>query len=117
MAYLIEISPEANRDLDLIFEHLFASYMGFGDSPSSALERAIARVRAIRDATRRLASFPSRGANGDDLVPGARHLTMDRVTYWYRIDETTRTVRVGAIFLEGRDQLRHMLLRALRGGA
>jgi hypothetical protein len=40
MPYRIEFAEASDRDLDLIFDHLFESYAGFGESTDQALDRA-----------------------------------------------------------------------------
>ena len=40
MAFRIEISAAAERDLELIFDHLFDSYCAFGESIEEALDHA-----------------------------------------------------------------------------
>src|SRR5215216_6706294 len=67
MRFAIEFSADAERDFDLIFDHLFESYLAFGESTEEALDHAAQRVMDIRKAADRLASFPLRGPAGDPL--------------------------------------------------
>ena len=62
----------------------------------------------------RIATAPHRGETHEELLPGLRHLTLDRAIYWYRVQEDTETVQVLAIFYGGQDHARQMLLRLLR---
>jgi plasmid stabilization system protein ParE len=113
MAFEIEFSAESERDFELIFDHLFESYLSFGESVEEALNRGTQRVLGIRKAADRLSSFPIRGTPRDDVLPGVRYLTIDRAIYWFDVDETAQKVKVLAIFFGGQDHVRHMLVRLL----
>ena len=113
MRFRIEFSAEAERDFGLIFDHLFESYLGFGENVEAALDHCEARISDIRQEADRLASAPFRGESHDDLLPGLRHLTIDRAIYWFDVDEAEQRVRVLAIFFGGQDHVRHMLTRLL----
>jgi len=58
MRFGIEFSADAEHDFDLIFDHLFESYVAFGEGTEEALDHAAQRVMDIRKAASRLASFP-----------------------------------------------------------
>ena len=113
MPYRIEFAEASERDLELIFDHLFESYLGFGESTVLALEHAAARIRDIRAAAERLALFPERGIARSDVLPGLRFMVMDRAIYWYDVDDEAQTVRVLGIFFGGQDHIRRMLIRLL----
>lgn len=113
MAFRIEFSDEAVHDLGLIFDHLVESYLDFGESLGEALDHAESRIHAIRAEAERLGTAPHRGSLHEDLLPGLRHLTLNRAIYWFEIDEESRRVRVLAIFFGGQDHIRHMLVRLL----
>lgn len=114
MAFTIEFSAACARDFELIFDHLFESFLAFGDSHAEALERAARRIVGIRTDANRLTEFPNRATARDDVLPGVRYLVSDPATYWFDVDENARKLRVLAIFLGGPDHVRHMLLRLLR---
>jgi plasmid stabilization system protein ParE len=114
MPFAVEFSAESERDFELIFDHLFESYIGFGESPEEALEHAAQRIMGIRRAADRLAMFPIRGTARDDVLPGVRYLAIDRAIYWFDVDEAAQKLRILAIFFGGQDHIRHMLLRLLR---
>ena len=116
MRFAIEFSADAERDFDLIFDHLFESYVAFGEATEEALDHAALRVRAIPKAADRLASFPLRGTERDDILPGLRLLAVARAIYWFHVDQTARKVRILAVFFGGQDHIRHMLVRLLGGG-
>ena len=113
MRFRIEFSAEAERDFALIFDHLFESYRSFGESLEAALDRCEDRIRDIRREADRLAEAPFRGESHGDLLPGLRHLTIDRAIYWFDVNEAEQRVRVLAIFFGGQDHVRHMLTRLL----
>lgn len=113
MRFRIEFSADAERDFDLVFDHLFESYVAFGESTEEALNHAAQRVIAIRKAADRLARFPLRGAARDDILPGIRFIAVARAIYWFEADQTARTVRILAIFFGGQDHIRHMFVRLL----
>jgi plasmid stabilization system protein ParE len=114
MKFAIEFSTESERDFELIFEHLFESYVGFGESREAAFGRAAKRIKEIRKAAERLATFPNRAAARDDVLPGLRYLVIDRAIYWFDIEEPARKIRILAIFFGGQDHIRHMLVRLLQ---
>ena len=113
MRFAIEFSADAERDFDLIFDHLFESYMAFGEGTEEALDHTAQRIMAIRKAADRLASFPLRGTARDDILPGVRFLAIARAIYWFDVDQTARKVRILAVFFGGQDHIRHMLVRLL----
>jgi toxin ParE1/3/4 len=113
MRFAIEFSADAERDFDLIFDHLFESYVAFGEGTEEALDHAARRVMDIRKAADRLASFPLRGTMRDDVLPGTRCLAVARAIYWFDVDQTARKVRILAVFFGGQDHIRHMLVRLL----
>ncbi len=113
MAYRLEFATQAERDFDLIFEHLLRNYLNFGESLESALDHAALRVLEIRAEAERIPTAPNRGERHDDLLPGLRHLSLGRAVYWFEVDEARRTVRVLAVFFGGQDHIRHMMYRLM----
>jgi plasmid stabilization system protein ParE len=110
MRFAIEFSADAERDFDLIFDHLFESYVAFGESTEEALDHAARRVMEIRKAADRLARFPLRGTARDDILPGIRFLAIARAIYWLDVEQTARKVRILAVFFGGQDHIRHMMV-------
>lgn len=115
MALRIEFSAWAERDFDLILTHLFDSYRSLGESAPSALDRAGARTIEIRAAAERILIAPHRGAMHNDILPGLRHLTIDRAIYWFLIGEPAEVVQVVGVFFGGQDHVRRMYARLLEG--
>ena len=113
MPFAIEFSAQSERDFELIFDHLFESYLSLGESVEEALDHAMRRIFDIRRAADRLSSFPICGTARDDILPGVRNLSIDRAIYWFDVDDATRKVRILAVFFGGQDYVRHMLVRLL----
>ena len=113
MPYRIEFAEASERDLELIFDHLFESYLGFGESTVHALEHAAERMRDIRVAAESLTLFPEHGIARGDVLPGLRFMVMDRAIYWYDVDDRAQAVRVLGMFFGGQDHIRRMLIRLL----
>ena len=67
----------------------------------------------LRQESDQLTSAPFRGESHDDLLPGLRHLTINRAIYWFYVNEAEQPVRVLAIFFVSKDHVRHMLTRLL----
>ena len=113
MACNLEFSVESDRDFDLIFDYLLDSYLNFGESMCCALERAGARVPEIRMDAERILTAPNRGARHDDILPGLGHLMIGRAIHWLEVDDRLRTARILAVFFDGQDHVRQMLVRLL----
>ena len=101
MAFRLEFSEQAERDFGLIFDHLLESYLGFGEGVE------------IRATANRILTAPHRGERHDDILPGLRHLTINRAIYWFDVYEERETIRILAVFFGGQDHVRHMLARII----
>lgn len=113
MAWKVEFSVDAETDLELIFDHLFESYVSFGDSAAESFERASLRLERIIDAADRICTAPQRGTIRSEIAPGLRNLTIDSAIYWFDLDERRKVVRILAVFFGRQDHVRHMLARLL----
>ena len=100
MAYRIELSEGASRDLETVFDFLIESYLSLGDTAEDAAES--------------LREFPHRATTDPDLPAGIRSLIRAGAILYFEIDEAAEAIRVLAIFLAGQDHRRRMLLRAVR---
>jgi len=109
----LEFSADAERDFELIFEHLLRSYVDFGERLESAIDRAGTRVLEIRTSAEHIPTAPHRGVRRDDILPGLRHLTIGRAIYWFDVEEVSGAVRILAVFFGGQDHVRHMMRRLL----
>lgn len=114
MKFAIEFSSASERDFELIFAHLFESYLGFGESRDAAFRHAAQRIKDIRKAVEKLTTLPDRGTPRDDVSPSLRFLVVDRAIYWFDVDAAARKVRILAVFFGGQDHVRRMLVRLLR---
>jgi len=110
----VVFAAESINDLLLITEYLTQAYCGFGESPAEASRHAQARIEAIIAAAERLATAPWRGESHDDLMPGLRHLALDRAVYWFRPRAQQWDIQVLAVFFGGQDHQRRMLVRLLQ---
>ena len=113
MAFRLEYSAQAERDFELIFDHFLESYISFGESVETAIGHAEARVLEIRATANRILTAPYRGERHDDILPGLRHLTVNRAIYWFDVHEEKETIRILAVFFGGQDHVRHMLARLI----
>lgn len=110
----VVFAEEAINDLLLITDYLTQSYCGFGEAPAEANRHAQVRIEAIIAAAERLATAPFRGECHDDLLPGLRHLALDRAVYWFRPRSEQREIQILAVFFGGQDHQRRMLVRLLQ---
>ncbi|MEX0368183.1 MAG: type II toxin-antitoxin system RelE/ParE family toxin [Ruegeria sp.] len=108
-------SAACAADIDRIFDHLFQAYQDLGDTPQSAFERAVDRVRSVDDAMETLGAGPFQGTLVPHIMPGLRHVTKDGAIFYFMVDETAQQVRVLAVFFGGQDHRQHMLGRILAG--
>ena len=113
MAWRIEFSADAEQDFSLIFDHLFESYLSFGDDRDRAFERAEKRLEEIIVSAENLCTAPRRGTLHDNILQGLRHVTIDQAIFWFDLDEEQKKVKILAVFYGGQDHIRHMLVRLL----
>jgi plasmid stabilization system protein ParE len=112
--WTVVFAADAINDLLLIADHLAQAYCGFGEPPAEAKLHAQARIEAIITAAERLATAPFRGESRDDLLPGLRHLALDRAVYWFRPCAEQHDIQVLAVVFGGQDHQRRMLVRLLQ---
>ncbi len=67
--WTLEYSEDAERDFELIFDHLFDAYVELGDSPDEAVERTAERIRKLRVEIDRLVDTPISGLCGLIFIP------------------------------------------------
>ena len=113
----VVFAAEAINDLLLITEYLTQAYCGFGEPSAEANRHAQVRIEAIIAAAERLATAPLRGESHDDLLPGLRHLALDRAVFWFRPRAEQREIQVLAVFFGGQDHQRRMLVRLLQNSS
>ncbi|QTU99097.1 MULTISPECIES: type II toxin-antitoxin system RelE/ParE family toxin [Rhizobium] len=113
IVWTLEYSEDVERDFELIFDHLFDSYVELGDSPDEALERTAERIRKSRVEIDRLVDTPYIGTLRPDIYPGIRFLRRDKTAVWFLPVENNRKIVIAAIFYGAQDHIRHMLARML----
>ena len=112
--WTVVFAAAALDDLTLIERHLTEAYQSFGETAQEAARHAAARIADILSTAERLVTAPHRGEAHDDLLPGLRHLALDRSIYWFVVDDLARQVRILALFFGGQDHQRQMLVQLLR---
>ena len=113
--WTLEYSEGAERDFELIFDHLFGAYAELGDSPDEAFERAAERIRKLRVEIDRLVDTPYIGTVRADIYPEIRFLRRDKAAVWFLPVKDSRRIIIAAIFYGAQDHVRHMLARMLAG--
>jgi toxin ParE1/3/4 len=113
MVYKIDRSPESGRDLEMIFDHLVASYLTFDESLSDAVDHAVQRIRSIEADMDALATLPHQGTADPALGPECRHVTKQRAVIYFDVDDTRRMITILAVFFGGQDHHRHMMRRLM----
>lgn len=113
--WTLEYSEDAERDFELIFDHLYEAYVEFGDLPDEAVQRSAERIRKLRTEIDRLVDTPYIGTLRPDICPGIRFLRRDKAAIWFLPVEDSRTIVVAAIFYGAQDHIRNMLARMLAG--
>ncbi|MCF6292319.1 MAG: type II toxin-antitoxin system RelE/ParE family toxin [Robiginitomaculum sp.] len=112
-AYKVVFSVDDELEFELIFDFLFESYLMFHEDIETALQQAEKKTQAIHVNAIKLAKHPFRGTLHDDLLPGLRHVTIDRAIYWFDILEDKKLVRILTIFYGSQDHQTKMLTRLL----
>ena len=115
--WTVVFAVEAINGLVLITECLTQAYSGFGEPLVEAQYHAQELIEAIITAAERLATAPLRGESHDDLLPGLRHLALDRAVTWFRARAEQREVQVLAVFFGGQDHQRCMMVRLLQNSS
>ncbi len=113
--WTLEYSEDAERDFELIFDHLFDAYVELGEAPDEAVEPSAERIRKLRVEIDRLVDTPYIGALRPDIHPRIRFLRRDKAAIWFLPVERSRAIVVAAIFYGAQDHIRNMLARMLAG--
>lgn len=115
MTYRVERAEDTGRDLEIIFDFLFDSFLAFGEDADTAMERASRRVLAVEDAMAGLGKVPHQGTLRPEFGEGLRSVTKERAVFYFEVEDEARVVRVLAVFYGAQDHQRRMLLRLLGG--
>jgi hypothetical protein len=112
--WIVVFAAEASNDLVLITDYLTQAYCGFGEPLVEAKCHAQVRIEAIITAPELLATAPLREELHDDLLPGLRHLALDRAVYWFLPRTEQRVNQLLAGLIGGLEHKRRMLVRLLQ---
>lgn len=115
MAFKVLRSTACDRDLEAIFDFLFAAYQELGDTASDAFERAVARILRIEALLDALGDVPFQGTLDTQIMTGLRHVTKDKAVFYFTVDEPARELKVLAVFFGGQDH-RAQLLERIKAG-
>ncbi|NTF31235.1 type II toxin-antitoxin system RelE/ParE family toxin [Rhizobium skierniewicense] len=116
MVYEILRSKDVERDLELIFDHLVESYLGFREEFVEAFKRADARLKLIENDIEALGHTPYQGTLMPHILPALRSVTKHHAVFYFKVFEDTRQIRLLAVFFGAQDHQRHMLRRLLGHG-
>ncbi|MGJ8573296.1 MAG: type II toxin-antitoxin system RelE/ParE family toxin [Hoeflea sp.] len=111
--WTVEFAAAAERDFELIFDHLVQSYRGFGDDLDISIDRAEQRIAAIQSAALDLARTPFQGTLRSDIIEGLRFVRHNSAVFWFVLNQDRKTVQILAVFFGGQDHIHHMLIRLL----
>ncbi len=113
--WTVEFAAAAERDFELIFDHLIRSYQEFGDDFGTAFERGERRIRNIQSTAKNLAKVPFQGTLRPDILPDLRFVRHDKAVFWFVAQEEQQIVQILAVFFGSQDHIRNMLARLLSG--
>ncbi|MEO0410516.1 MAG: type II toxin-antitoxin system RelE/ParE family toxin [Pseudomonadota bacterium] len=111
MAYDFVRTRDSGRDLELVFDHLFETYLAAGETDRDAYKRASSRLCSIEADMEALADVPHQGTRRPDWRTNLRHVTKDSAIFYFEVFGDKRLIRVLAVFFGGRNHVRHMLFR------
>ena len=111
MGFKVVRAAGVDTDLELINDHLFESYVDFGDPISEAVDRAAARVRSIETDMEALMHSPYQGTLSPQITPGLRHVTKDKAIFYFEVDNVRQIVLILAVFFSGQDHEQRILER------
>lgn len=111
--WTLEYSLAAERDFELIFDHLLEAYADLGEDRENAFDHAAERVRAIRSAIDQLTETPFIGTLRPDILPNLRFVRRDQAVVWFVSEPEHNKIFVAAIFFGAQDHIIKMLTRLL----
>jgi len=112
MAFRIVRSQASTDDLRIIFRHFIDSYVALGDELPQAADRAMRRMDALERDLQLIARAPYQGTLASyPGFEGVRHVTKNKVVFYFQVQETQKVLRLLAVFFGGRDHQRHMRKR------
>jgi len=111
--WTLDYSLAAERDFELIFDHLFETYVTMGEDPAFAIDHAGERLRAIRSSIDDLVKTPFIGTLRADILPDLRFVRRDQAAVWFVPSPAAERIVVAAVFFGAQDHIRKMLTRLL----
>jgi len=111
--WTLDYSQSAERDFELIFDHLFDVYLDLGEDRRAAFDRTAERIRSIRAAIDQFKETLFIGTLRPDILPNLRFVRRDRAAVWFVSDPDQNRILVAAIFFGAQDHVRKMLARLL----
>jgi len=99
--YRVRRAADVTGDLDLIEEHLVATYQDLGEDLESAVDRAAARIDDALAYMRTFVTHPHRGTEHTKIRPGIRTVTSKNFIFYFDVDDLSCEVRILAIFFGG----------------
>ncbi|WP_103221230.1 type II toxin-antitoxin system RelE/ParE family toxin [Roseibium marinum] len=115
--WTLDYSVAAERDFELIFDHLFLTYVDLGEDRESAFEHAAKRLRAIQTSIDDLVATPFIGTLRPDILPGLRFVRRDQAAVWFVAYPEQNRIFVAAVFFGAQNHIRKMLTRLLAESA
>ncbi len=107
MGYRIERSKEFEKDLDLIYDHLYSSFLAFRTSSEQAALSAHERILQIEEDIELLSQVPRQGTLRPELGSYTRKVTKRNVIFYFDVFEENQTISFIAVYFGGQDHLRH----------
>jgi plasmid stabilization system protein ParE len=111
--WTLEYSRAAERDFELIFDHLFETYSDLGEERMATFEHSAERVRSIRSNIERITETPFIGTLRPEIMPNLRFVRCDQAAVRLLADSSDNKIFVAAIFFGAQEHIRKMLIRLL----
>lgn len=111
--WTLDAVPSVQRDLKA-FEHFITqSAQAKGEPFDRARLMGAACIDATLLSARSLTRAPHQGTRCPDLGPDIRRVTKEKAIFYFDLIETSRTIRILAIFYGGQDHDSRILARLL----
>jgi len=111
--WTLDYSVAAERDFELILDHLFQTYVDLWEDQATAFGHAAARLKTLQSSIDALVITPFIGTLRPDILPGLRFVRRDLATIWFLPDPDSERIVVAAVFFGPQDHIRKMLVRLL----
>ena len=111
--WTLDYSLAAERDFELIFDHLFKTYVDLGEGQAAAFDHAVSRLKTLQASIDALVETPYIGTLRPDILPDLRFVRRDQAAVWFLPDPDSERIIVAAVFFGAQDHIRNMLVRLL----